>query len=204
MSSTGFSPGQQPEFRQLIAAAWAFHLKEEPAATKCRGKRCRQCDYCEWYVAALQAACGKTSTTACNRGRDYDRVMAHFETLGCAGIRWQMRVHDGDARRILFNLREAQADHALTEEYLQGVARRMLKRQDLPELEHLTAEHLIIILGEVKRHLRRKAKRESKTRDVGELAKPADKAAATAGVDRPEKASSAGSNPAGSPDNCPF
>lgn len=158
-----FSRAQQPGFRDMLNAAWAVVCREWPAAMRCKGKRCGECHFCAWYEGELLEATGHSSTTECNAGRDYDFAMAHFEAIAGAGIIWQMRVHTGDAKRILFQLGEVKADHGLDEAYLRACAKRALKAATAPELSTLSKPQLVLILGEVKRSLRRAVKREEAT-----------------------------------------
>jgi len=157
-----FSRAQQPEFRKLLALAWARHCAAEgivPVPAKHdRG----------WYEQELFAAVRKTSTTECNAGRDYDLVMAHFEALARAGIKWQMRVHNGDGRRLLHELRAAVGEdvldaHGVDEAYLLRVAQHGWPH--IAELAELSREQCITVLGEVKRSLRR-----AKQHDAAEAA----------------------------------
>lgn len=87
--------------------------------------------------------------------------MAHFEALAGAGLKWNLRLYSGDARRMLHELGEVTEEHGIDEDYLRGVARRMLAVDDPPALHTLPREMLVRILGEVKRYVRRRLKRES-------------------------------------------
>jgi hypothetical protein len=149
-----FSRAQQPAFRKLVKEAWIAVCKAEGRAAAAAPDRC-------WYEQELYLAVGQTSTTECNAGRDYDLAMAHFEGLAGAGIAWQMRVHSGDAKRLLHELSEVTHAHDIDEDYLRSVARRMLRTEHLPELAHLSRPQLILILGEMKRYVRRRLKREA-------------------------------------------
>ena len=63
-----------------------------------------------------------------------------------------------DARRILHNLREVIRENDIDEDYMRSIARRSLRlgaSEPLPPLETLTYDHLRIIMGELKRFLRR-------------------------------------------------
>lgn len=147
-----FSRAQQPAWQTMIRAAWNAHcLHESIAPVPAKWDR-------SWYEQELYYAVKKTSTSDCNAGRDYDRAMAHFEALAGVGIKWQMKLHSGDAVRLLHELREAVGDYDIDEDYLRGVAQRMLKLEVLPALETLKREQLILILGEVKRYIRRHLK----------------------------------------------
>lgn len=149
-----FSRAQQPAWQAMIKRAWAAHCLAEginPVPPKWDR---------DWYEQELYYAVKTTSTSDCNAGRDYDLAMAHFESIAGESIKWQMRVHSGDARRLLHELSEITEDHGIDEDYLRGVARQMLKVDHLPELSKLTKPQLVLILGEVKRHVRRNLKSE--------------------------------------------
>lgn len=145
-----FSRAQQPEFRKLVAAAWQQHVRET-GATKAQERA--------WYEAELWEATGHDSTTDCNAGRDYDLACAHFEALAGVSIRWQMKVHSGDATRIIWHLDEITRKHGIDAPYLRGIARQALRCEELPELADLPREQLIQILGETKRFVRRRKHR---------------------------------------------
>ena len=147
-----FSPRQQPEFRRLVESAWQAHCRTEGSAPA--DKVARRA----WYEEELEHATGKRTTTECGGGRDYEDAMAHFEELAGDGIEWQLRRHDGDARRIIFQIGQISAEHGVDHRYIQGVARQMLRREDLPSLHDLPPEILVNILGNVSRHVRRQKK----------------------------------------------
>lgn len=148
-----FSRPQQPEFRSLVLHAWQAHCRAEGIPATPKPDR-------SWYEQELFFSTGQHSTADCNAGRDYDRAMAHFESIAGGSIKWQMRIHTGDAVRLLHELRREVEAYDIDEDYLRGVARRMLRTEHLPELERLTREQLILILGEVKRFCRRRLKTE--------------------------------------------
>jgi len=149
-----FSRAQQPAFRKLVKAAWVAVCKAEGRAATAAPDR-------SWYEQELFYATDQTSTTELNAGRDYDLAMAHFEGLAGASIEWQMRVHSGDAKRLFHTLAEVTREHDIDEDYLRAIARRMLRVDYLPALADLTRPQLILILGEVKRYVRRRLKREA-------------------------------------------
>ncbi len=144
-----FSRRQQPEWQALIRAAWSAHCLAETTTVAPKFDR-------SWYEQELFAATGHYSSADCNSGRDYELAMAHFEVIAGNSIKWQMKAHSGDARRILHELRESVGEHEIDEDYLRGVAKRMLRLTYLPQLETLSRQQLIIILGEVKRFIRRR------------------------------------------------
>lgn len=157
----GFSPGQQPELRLYLTLAWRRHCSDEglEPSDRCRGsQRCGKCVYCAWYEAILFGATRKRSSKACNAGRDYDFLMRDLEIIHDQSQKWQLRACKGDAVRIIFELRKAVADHQIEEHYLRAVAKNMLLIDELPELETMEPEQLIIILGEVKRFIQRRLK----------------------------------------------
>jgi hypothetical protein len=149
-----FTRAQQPAWQGMIRAAWKAHCLRE-GLTSAPGQFDRG-----WYERELSFATGRTSTIECNAGRDYDFAMAHFEALAGSGIRWQMCAHTGDARRLLHELSRFSHTHHLDEDYLRKVARQMLRTPHLPHLAELTRAQLLVILGEVKRHLHRRTKRD--------------------------------------------
>ena len=162
-----FSSGQQPELRNYVALSWAAHCMAvgiHSSAGRCKGmkkgKRCGSCDFCVWYGDALEGATGHRSSTVCNAGRDYDFFMRDLEVIHGQSIKWQMKAFQGDAVRMLHEIRVVSAECELDEDYLRGVAMRMLQTEAIPELHTLSREVLIRILGEVKRFVRRKLKRE--------------------------------------------
>lgn len=156
-SDYGFSPAQHGRFEPMVSAAWdreraLKNLPPEPF------DREHNPAHRAWYEAELEAVTGETSTTKLDRKRDFTDVMAHFEAIVGESIFWQMRQHGDDARRIAFNLREIVQQNDVDEVYMRAMARRMLRIPDddpLPELAKMTYEQLIIIMGELKRFLRR-------------------------------------------------
>lgn len=149
-----FSRAQQPEFRILVKAAWQQHVRETGA-----GKSQERA----WYEAELLEATGKDSTSKCNAGRDYEAACAHFEALVGTSIKWQMKACRGDAKRILWHLDQITEKHGLSENYLRRIAHnsapKHLRETELPQLADLAPDHLTLILGEVKRFVRRKKAR---------------------------------------------
>lgn len=152
-----FSPGQQGHFRPMVADAWARELRDFPDASKCKGKRCGECDYCAWYEAELFKATGCTSSSDLDKKRDFEKAMAHFEMLVGEGIYWQMRREGGDARRVLHAMRELSSEFDADEHYMRGIARRQLKLGDdapLPDLSELTYEQIANVRSALVRDLR--------------------------------------------------
>lgn len=152
----GFSRKQQGYFRPLVDQAWLRHCAIAKIAPHPYDENLAGCR--TWYEAELEAATGETSTTKLDRRRDFTAAMAHFETIVGESIYWNMRLYGDDARRIAFNLREVVQANEVDEVYMRAMARRMLRLHDddpLPELSDMEPEQLIIIMGELKRFLRR-------------------------------------------------
>lgn len=152
----GFSKAQQGHYRPLVDQAWLRHCATAKIAPHPYDDSLAICRV--WYEAELEAATGETSTTRLDRKRDFTTAMAHFETIVGESIYWNCRLYGDDARRIAFNLREVCTNFDIDEEYMRGVARRMLRLHEddpLPALEQMTDEQLIWIMGELKRFIRR-------------------------------------------------
>ncbi len=151
----GFTKAQHGLFRPMVADAWKAYCSHTPSALQAVDKAAA---HRAWYEAELREATGKPSTTLCDPKRDFEHAMAHFETIVGNAIYWNLRAGGGDARRIAWNIREICRANEVDEQYMQGVARRMLRLSDhqpLPELGLLQYQELIIIMGELKRFLRR-------------------------------------------------
>lgn len=152
----GFTPGQQRHYRGVVGDAWTRYceLNRLPLTPAIDDNK----PYRAWYETELKYCTGKTSTAHCNRKRDFDQAMAHFESIAENGIYWQTRIYGADARRIAWNIRDLVAANEVDEDYMRGMARRMLRLGDdcpLPALEQMEDAQLIIIMGELKRFLRR-------------------------------------------------
>lgn len=151
----GFTTKQQGYYRPMVAAAWARACQLDPTLLLGVDKAATER---AWYENELMLATGETSTTKLDRKRDFTAAMAHFETIVGESIYWNMRLHGDDARRIVFNLREVVQENEVDEVYMRAMARRMLRLDDtdhLPDLGEMTSEQLLIIMGELKRFLRR-------------------------------------------------
>jgi hypothetical protein len=155
-SKRGFSPGQQGHFRPMRAAAWTKHCEDEQLPVTPADDDNKE--FRAWYEAELKIATGKPSSKFCDRKRDFTYAMAHFERIARNGIYWQMRLYGDDARRIAWNIREIVAANEVDEDYMRAMARRTLRLADdcpLPSLDQMDYESLLIIMGELKRFLRR-------------------------------------------------
>ncbi|EDY16723.1 hypothetical protein CfE428DRAFT_5836 [Chthoniobacter flavus Ellin428] len=148
-----FSRRQQPEFRVLVPLAWVAHCRREGLARTLKVDR-------DWYERELCVATGQASTKECNAGRDYDLAMAHFEGLAGVGIKWQMRVYSGDVTRMMHCLRSELGAAALRtagvdERYVLAALKQGFGTR---EAWRVSREDLIVIVGEVKRCVRRAVK----------------------------------------------
>lgn len=151
----GFSNGQQGKYRPMVDAAWTRYCSLHPEALQAADKAAARR---AWYEEELEIATGQTSTTRCDRKRDFEAAMAHFEAIAGNGIYWNLRVYGADARRIAHNIRELCQANDVEEDYMRGMARRSLRLSEwdpLPELASLEYEQLIVLMGELKRFLRR-------------------------------------------------
>lgn len=152
----GFTPAQQGHYRPMRDAAWTKYCELErlPASPAVDSNKA----FRSWYEEELKAATGKTSTRFCDRKRDFTHAMAHFEAIARNGIYWNTRLYGDDARRIAWNIQEIVRANEVEEDYMRGMARRMLRLADdcpLPPLEAMDYEQLLTIMGELKRFLRR-------------------------------------------------
>jgi hypothetical protein len=166
LDTRGFTPAQQGHYRPLVQQAWEAHAKRNGLAVTGDlfadpQTAIRDPNFRAWYEDELEAATGKRSTCQCDRKRDFTKAMAHFEAIVGDSIFWQMKLHGDDARRIAWNIREVVRQNDVDEVYMRGIARRMLRLEDadpLPELEQMQYRELLIIMGELKRFLRRGGK----------------------------------------------
>lgn len=153
----GFTKGQHGRFQPMVADAWKAHCSRNPDVLKSTVDKAAA--HRAWYEEELQEATGKPSTTLCDRKRDFSKAMAHFETIvGGGSFYWNERLYGDDARRIIWNIRELCRANEVDEDYMRGVARNMLRLGHdcpLPPLEDMRYEDLLIIMGELKRFLRR-------------------------------------------------
>jgi hypothetical protein len=159
----GFSPGQQAQFRPMVQAAWVRSTD---------GRSDQKPDR-DWYERELFAATGCRSTTDCNRGKDFDKAMAHFEQLAGNGIKWTLKAANGDRTRLLYLIEsEARAGGYPYPEYVVAIARTPFEKlnRPFPGLEALVVEDLVKLLGKLKRAVRRR--RES-VAPTGSTAPPA-------------------------------
>jgi hypothetical protein len=145
----GFSRAQQPLWQALKAAAWLARCKREGWPLTLKIDR-------DWYEQELFHATGKTSSTDCDAGRDYNLAMAHFEGLAGTGIRWQMRLYDQDVKRMMQVLRSDFRESDLkvagvNEEYVLRCIRNGFGSK---KPWQMTRAELTAVLTGLKRHVR--------------------------------------------------
>ena len=147
-----FSPGQQAQFRPLVDSAWQALCKSWKLDPKDQAAKRR------WYEEELTNATGQSSTVMLDRKRDFEDAMEHCERLAGDGIYWALRKYGADARRIIYNLREVCRENDIDEDYMRSMVRRALGLgpfDPLPELEDVSYALLRVIMGELKRFIRR-------------------------------------------------
>lgn len=74
-TARGFTPSQQPRYRELVARAWLAHSEREGIAFDADAL------YEDWYRANLMECIGVPSTVRANRVEDYDRACLHFAEI---------------------------------------------------------------------------------------------------------------------------
>jgi hypothetical protein len=102
-----------------------------------------------WRRSHLHQATGHRSSKDCDAGRDFDRACARFEELAEAGYKFQLRLINGDVRRIRFAiqkvyppfLKQFPTDQDL-HKWLRGIARNVTQAGWLPELHELDATQI--------------------------------------------------------------
>ena len=151
----GFTKAQHGRFQPMVDAAWKAYCSRNPAAADAVDKKAA---HRAWYEEELLEATGKPSTTLCDRKRDFTKAMAHFEAIAGESIYWNARLFGDDARRIIWNIRDICRANEVDEDYMRGVARNMLRLGHdcaMPDLEEMQYDDLLVIMGELKRFLRR-------------------------------------------------
>ena len=143
-----FSRCQQGNYRPMVQRAWLAHCGRN--AMVAGDEIARR----SWYEEELYAATGKESTTKCDVKRDFEAAMAHFEAIWGGDFYWNKRLFGADARRIIHNIRDVAADFEVEESYLQGIAKRVLGVDYLPDLANVSYEDLATVMGELKRYTR--------------------------------------------------
>jgi len=150
-----FSPRQQGIFRPLVQRAWLKHCGDEDANANDRAAKDA------WYRAELLKCIGVDSTKASDKGRAFETCMAHFETIARGDITWNMRQHDGDIRRLLWQIERICDQHNIDHAYARATAAKLLKWRgylnSLAEIEDPED------LQKVRIALIRHAKRQSRT-----------------------------------------
>lgn len=153
--SVGFSRAQQGMFRSLVERAWNAHCAREQVQSDNHAMR----DF--WYRQNLYAACGVTSTTACNNTTDLDYLLIRFAVLANDE---QMMTHAtaGAERRMRHQIVKTLAALGRIEgrycgwSYAQAIYATMNRYHHLPDaMADCPAELLRNILCALDTHLRR-------------------------------------------------
>lgn len=144
------TPRQQCKYRPLVERAWqaeCLRAGENPEVDSARES---------WYRRQLLDACGIYTTKQADPVKDYDGLMLHFAIIaGDAGLIDYFS--KASERRHLHNIRSSIESGAVTEAYVQGIARHMGYR---PDLESLPADHLWRIWNALIRHNKRHAQEQ--------------------------------------------
>jgi hypothetical protein len=148
-----FSVPQQCLYRPLVDAAWRAHCGRERVRPEDKVAKDA------WYREQLRAALGIYTTKQCNRARDFEVLMAHFEAIAGDSIEWQLRMYRGDAKRIQYELGQLCQRHDIDEDYLRSIARQALQVDALPELHLLSADLIYRVLVAAKIYVTRQLQR---------------------------------------------
>ena len=129
-----FTRPQQGLFRPMVAKAWQAHCK--CCALDPRNRAAQDA----WYRSELLESLGRDSTKDANPARDFETVMAHFETFIFGELYWNLRIMQGDTRRILHAIQTTCDQYQCDDAYARAVAVRVLKWEGyLTKLSDITA-----------------------------------------------------------------
>lgn len=157
----GFSTSQQGVYRPLVKRAWETHSSRNGLDPK--DKIAKD----SWYRAELLLAIGRDTTTYANRSRDFDACKAHFEAICGDSINANMEVYKADAKRIIFLIGQICKKNNVSDAYVLGTARNILKNRELNNLHQIeSAEDLGKIRIALIIHAKRKAKEALKAKAV--------------------------------------
>jgi hypothetical protein len=151
-----FTRPQQGKFRPLADAAWKAHASV--AALDPKDKRAKDA----WYREQLITTTGFSTTSALDSGRDFDVLMAHFESIIDDGSTyWQARADAGDFNRIIWSVFRKKppviAGEKITPAYLSGIAKQSLRLHTAPALRTLNKDQLKIVTTALAIHANRAA-----------------------------------------------
>jgi len=116
-----FTRPQQGLFRPMVAKAWQSHCKGN--ALDARDKAAQDA----WYRAELLTCLGRDTTKNADPGRDFELAMAHFETFIFGELYWNLRIMQGDTRRIVHAIQKTCEQYDFDDAYARAVAARVLK-----------------------------------------------------------------------------
>ena len=121
-----------------------------------------------WYRAELAECLGRDTTKDADPGRDFEAAMAHFEVFVGGEFYWNLRVHQGDCRRLQFAIRQICERWDIDDQYARATAARVLKWEG--RLESLAAITKAADLQRVRIALLIHARRQAKRTDTAEAA----------------------------------
>ena len=143
-----FTPRQQGHYRPLVARAWTRHAEGEGINPK--DKAARE----TWYREQLNAAANVESSKDLNAGRDFNLVMAHFETLCGDDIYWLLKLTTSDENRLRHAVQAIARDLDLDDAYIRATAGYVLRRE-ITSLSDCTAAELQKVRIALSIHARR-------------------------------------------------
>jgi hypothetical protein len=143
-----FSLPQRLTFYQpMVDRAWLAHCERECITDSTAASKK------DWERQELKRVFGVDSTRDLDKGKDFERAMAHFEELADAGIYWQVKVVNGDADRARHVLNETISNLRLKPEYVDAIRRQM-------QIDHtirtLTVDEAINMRIALLKHVRRR------------------------------------------------
>lgn len=134
----------------MVSRAWKAHCYRECITDSTEASKKA------WKEKQLLKCVGVTSSNACNKTSDFEKVMAWFEEIvGDGSIYWQLQYLKGDAKRARHLLDETIQNLHLTEDYVTAVARQM----GAHSIKEYTAEQLLKFRIALLTHVRRKQDR---------------------------------------------
>lgn len=157
----GFNKQQQGWYRPIVESAWQAHAAASSLDPKDKTARAA------WYQDQLLTCVGVTSTSPLDQSRDFDRAIAHFESLLDSDTYWQEKAESGDYRRICWAVFAKSGPYKIdqtdiTPQYLREIAQQAFRMQQPPQLSSLCKDSLIVVIKALAIHAGRR--RESTKR----------------------------------------
>ncbi len=107
-------------YQPMVDQAWAAHCRREDITDSTAASKK------DFERAELLKCFGVNTTKGLNKGKDFDKAMAHFEELLDDGsFTWQMKALNGDARRARHQLAETVKLLRLEPGYIAAIQRQM-------------------------------------------------------------------------------